>query len=347
MRISTLLPYAAGFAAAADEVVALEAAGLDVVWVPEAYAFDAPSAMGYLAARTERVTIASGIVPIFTRTPTLLAMTAAGVDALSGGRCMLGLGASGPQVIEGFHGVAYDATVARTAEIIDVCRQVWRRERVVHEGRHYRIPLPEGEGTGLGKPLKLITEPVRAEIPIAVAALGPRSVELTAAQADAWLPAFFVPEGSDAIWGEALRTGAADRDPERAPLEVFAGGPVAIGDDVEHQRDRARPQAALYIGGMGARGKNFYNDIFAAYGYEAEAAHIQDLYLAGEKAEAEAAVPADYLARSSLVGPEGFVKDRIAALREAGVTALNVGFLGSTRDERVAQCERLRDLVDA
>ena len=250
-------PLRGGFTEAADEVAALERAGLDVVWVPEAYAFDAPSMMGYLAARTERVTIASGIVPIFTRTPSLLAMTAAGIDALSGGRCMLGLGASGPQVIEGFHGVPYDATVARTREIIDICRQVWRRERVRHDGRHYQIPLPEGEGTGLGKPLKLITEPVRAEIPIAVAALGaPLGRADGRAQADAWLPAFFVPEGVRRHLGRGAADGSGGRGTRsRAPLEVFAGGPVAIGDDVEHQRDRARPQAALYIGGMGARGR--------------------------------------------------------------------------------------------
>ncbi|MEM8905923.1 MAG: LLM class flavin-dependent oxidoreductase, partial [Actinomycetota bacterium] len=204
MRISTLLNYSAGFVDAVDEVVAMERAGLDVVWVPEAYAFDAPSAMGYLAAKTERVVIASGIVPIYTRTPTLLAMTAAGIDALSDGRCMLGLGASGPQVIEGFHGVRYDAPVARTREIIEICRQVWRRERLEHHGRHYDMPLPEGEGTGLGKALKIITHPVRDDIPVAIAGLGPRSVEMTAEVADAWLPAFYTAEAASDVWGEAL-----------------------------------------------------------------------------------------------------------------------------------------------
>ena len=159
MRIATLLSYAGGFKQAVAEVQELEKAGLDVVWVPEAYSFDAPSAMGYLAAQTERVTIASGILPIYTRTPSLLAMTAAGVDYLSDGRAMLGLGASGPQVIEGFHGVPYTAPVARTREVIEICRQVWRRERVQHMGNHYQIPLPQDQGTGLGKPLKLINHP--------------------------------------------------------------------------------------------------------------------------------------------------------------------------------------------
>jgi len=345
MRISTLLSYAGGFKEAVAEVAELEKAGLDVVWVPEAYSFDAPSAMGYIASRTQRVTIASGILPIYSRTPSLLAMTAAGIDYLSDGRCMLGLGASGPQVIEGFHGVPYEAPVARTREIIEICRMVWRRERVQHLGKHYQIPLPQDRGTGLGKPLKLINHPVREEIPIAIASLGATSVAMTAELADAWLPAFYTAEAAQAVWGEALAKGNARRDPQRAPLEVFAGGTVAIGDGLEHLRDLARPGAALYIGGMGARSKNFYNDIFARSGYEAEAKQIQDLYLAGDKKAAEAAIPAEYLARNSLIGPDGFVRERLQALRESGVTALNVSFAGRSTEERVAQCDRLSNLV--
>lgn len=347
MKISTLLSYAGGFREAVEEVQALEKAGLDVVWVPEAYSFDAPSAMGYLAARTERVTIASGILPVFSRTPSLLAMTAAGIDYLSDGRAMLGIGASGPQVIEGFHGVPYNAPVGRIREVIDICRMVWRRERVQYAGSHYEIPLPQGQGTGLGKPLKLINHPVRDEIPIAVASLGPASVAMTAELADAWLPAFYMAEGADTIWGDALRKGLARRDPDRAPLDVYAGGGVAIGRGLEHLRDRARPNAALYIGGMGARSKNFYNDVFCQYGYEDEARRIQDLYLAGNKQEAEAAIPAEYLAATSLIGDEGFVRDRIKALAASGVTALNVSFLAETMEERLQQCDALRNLVDA
>jgi F420-dependent oxidoreductase-like protein len=347
MRISTLLNYSGGMKEAVAEVQALEKAGLDMVWVPEAYSFDAPSAMGYIAAQTERVTIASGILPIYSRTPTLLAMTAAGVDYLSDGRCMLGLGASGPQVIEGFHGVPYDAPTARIREIIEICRMVWKRERVVHDGRHYQIPLPQNRGTGLGKPLKLINHPVRDEIPIAVAALGVRSVELTAELADAWLPAFYMAEGADAVWGKALRAGQAKRDTARAPLEIFAGGGVAIGEGLEELRNHARPQIALYIGGMGARSKNFYNDTFSKYGYEQDAKTIQDLYLGGKKDAAEAAIPQSYLDATSLIGPEGFVRDRLAALKASGVNALNVGFVGRSRHERVGYCEKLRNLVDA
>ncbi len=347
MRISTLLSYAGGFKEAVAEVQALEKAGLDVVWVPEAYSFDAPSSMGYLAAKTERVTIASGILPIYSRTPTLLAMTAAGIDSLSDGRCMLGLGASGPQVIEGFHGVPYDAPVARIREIIEICRMVWRRERVSYDGAHYQIPLPQNRGTGLGKPLKLINHPVREEIPIAVASLGTKSVALTAELADAWLPAFYMAEGAKGVWGKALAEGGAKRDPNRQPLEVFAGGAVAIGEGLEDLRNLGRPQMALYVGGMGARSKNFYNATFSQYGYEKDAKKIQDLYLAGKKSEAEAAIPQSFLDATTLIGPEGFVRDRLAALRESGVNALNVSFAGRTREERVRYCDKLRNLVDA
>jgi F420-dependent oxidoreductase-like protein len=346
MRISTLLSYAGGFKDAVAEIQDLEKAGLDMVWVPEAYSFDAPSAMGYIAASTNTITIASGILPIYSRTPSLLAMTAAGVDYLSDGRCMLGLGASGPQVIEGFHGVPYQTPVARMREIIEICRMVWRRERVQHMGKHYQVPLPQDQGTGLGKPLKLINHPVRENIPIAIASLGPASVAMTAELADAWLPAFYTADAAHAVWGDSLAAGAAKRDPSRPPLEVFAGGMVSIGEGQEHLRDLARPGAALYIGGMGARSKNFYNDIFSKSGYAAEAKQIQDLYLAGEKKAAEEAIPAEYLEKNSLVGSTEFVQDRLYALKESGVSSLNISLAGRTREERVAQCERLRNLVD-
>ncbi len=345
MKISTQLGYAGGFEETVAEVQELERAGIDTVWVAEAYGFDGVSLMGYLAAVTDRVEIASGILPLFTRTPTLLAMTAAGVDALSGGRCMLGLGASGPQVIEGFHGVPYDAPVARLREIIEICRQVWKRERVVHQGAKYAIPLPADQGLGLGKPLKLITHPVRDDIPIAVASLTPKSVAMTAELADGWLPVFYHPTKAKLRWGAALEKGFAKRAPERPPLQIFAGGGVGIGEGLEPLRDRARPMAALYIGGMGARGKNFYNDVFASYGYGREAKQIQDLYLDGKKAEAAAAIPEAFLDETSLIGPEGFVRDRLQEYRESGVNALNVGLVGDTRKERIATLDRLKNLI--
>jgi F420-dependent oxidoreductase-like protein len=327
MRISMGVPYASSFKASADRVVELEKAGLDIVWVAEAYGYDAATLMGYLAARTERVQIGSGILPIYTRTPALMAQTAAGLDHVSDGRAILGLGASGPQVIEGWHGVPYDRPLQRTREIIDICRRVWRREVLTNEGV-YRLPLPEGQGTGLGKPLKLITHPTRADIPIYVASLGPKNVAMTAEVADGWMPIMFIPEKANDVWGAALGQGRSRRASDLGPLDVVAGGALAIGDGLEHLRDAARPMVALYVGGMGARGRNFYNDLARRYGYEAEAEQIQDLYLDGKKDEAAAAVPAEFLEKTSLVGPEGYVKERISALAEAGVTVLSVTPMG-------------------
>jgi len=211
---------------------------------------------------------------------------------------VLGLGASGPQVIEGWHGVPYDRPLARTREIVDICRQVWRRERLTNDGPLYPLPLPEGQCTGLGKPLKLINRPVRPNIPIYLASLGPKNVELTAEVAEGWLPIFFHPEKAEQVWGESLAAGAAKRSADLPPLETIAGGTLAFCDDeaqAEALRDATRPLVALYVGGMGARGRNFYNDIFVRYGYEAEAARIQDAYLDHRRDEAAALVPAEFL----------------------------------------------------
>jgi len=324
MRLSSRLGYGDGFVKSVERVVQLEEVGLDVVWVAEAYGFDAATRLGYLAARTKRVELASGILPIYSRTPVLLAQTAAGLDEISSGRAILGLGASGPQVIEGWHGVPYDRPVQRTREIIEICRMVWRRQEVRYEGRAISLPLSNGQGTGLGKALKILTHPVRDRIPIWIASMGEKSVELTAELAEGWLPIFFVPEKADAVWGKALSRGLAKRPSELGSLDIAAGGPLAIGDGLEGLRELARPQLALYIGGMGAREKNFYNDLARLYGYEQEAAEIQDLYLSGQKKAAEAAVPSSLLDDLSLIGSEGYVKDRIAAFKAAGVTMLDV-----------------------
>ncbi len=327
MKVSTILSYAGGFKQAAQQVVEMEKAGLDLVWVAEAYGFDGPSLMGYLAALTEHVEIGAGILPIYTRTPTLIAMTAAGIDALSDGRFHLGLGASGPQVIEGFHGVPYSNPLGRTREIIDICRDVWKRDApLVHEGKNFTLPLPPELGTGLGKPLKIIAHPLRSAIPVWIAALGEKNVALTAEVADGWIPIFYIPERAKDVWGAPLKAGAAKRDPALGELMITAGGLLAIGegDDVIRLRELQRSLAALYVGGMGAKGKNFYNELAVRYGYEKEAEVIQDLYLAGKKKEAEAAVPAEFLELTTLCGPEGYVKERIAAFKEAGVTHLQV-----------------------
>jgi F420-dependent oxidoreductase-like protein len=340
-----MLNYTAGFAESAQRAIALEKVGLDVVWVAEGYNYDAPSFMGYLAAKTERVMIGSAILPIYSRTPTLIAMTAAGIDALSGGRFQLGLGASGPQVIEGFHGVPYDRPLARTREIIDVCRQVWARESpLVHQGNVFHIPLPPDEGTGLGKPLKLIHTPVRPRIPVWVAALGEKNVAMTAEVADGWLPVFFIPEKVKDVFGPSLTSGGAKRSPSLDTLQIAAGGILAIGEESEvaSYRELGRAGAALYIGGMGAKGKNFYNALACRYGYEKEAIEIQNLYLSGKKKEAAALVPAELLEATSLCGPESYVKERVAAMAEAGVTHLNVTPVGA---DPVVLLEKLRGWV--
>jgi F420-dependent oxidoreductase-like protein len=346
VRIGLGINYAGGFKEVAAEVADLERAGLDIVFVPEAYSFDAVSALGYLAASTERVQLASGILQLYTRTPTLTAMTAAGLDYVSDGRFILGLGASGPQVIEGFHGVPYDAPIARTREVIDICRQVWRRETVQHHGRHYTIPLPAEQGTGLGKPLKLINKPVRERIPILVAALGPKNVELAAEIAEGWQPIFYLPEKAQDVWGKALASGQAKRDPALGDLDVYAGPALAIGENVEPMREFVKPHLALYIGGMGAKGKNFYHTLATRYGYGAAADRIQELYLSGDKDSAVKAVPDELVRDISLIGTRGFVKERLAAFREAGVTALNVVPIAPTPADRIKLIETLRELVD-
>jgi F420-dependent oxidoreductase-like protein len=340
-----MLNYSGGFTETVSELADFERAGLEIVFVPEAYSFDAVSQLGFIAARTSTVEIASGILPIYSRTPALTAMTAAGLDFVSGGRFTLGLGASGPQVIEGWHAVPYDAPVGRTRELIEICRMVWRRDRLEYHGRHYTLPLPAGQGTGLGKPLKLINHPVRERIPIVVAALGPKNVALAAELAEGWQPIFYYPEKAGLTWDAPLAEGRAKRDPQLPPLDVIAEAPVAIGDDVTHLRDVTRPFFALYIGGMGARGKNFYYDLACRFGYADEARQIQDAYLSGRKDEAAALVPAELVEKTSLIGPRGYVKERLAAFREAGVTTLNLTALSPTHERRVSDIETIRALA--
>jgi F420-dependent oxidoreductase-like protein len=324
MKLSTMLMYDGNPRAAADQVVALERAGLDLVWVAEAYGFDSPTLMGYLAAKTETLEIGAGILNVFSRTPGALLQTAAGLDNVSAGRAVLGLGASGPQVIEGFHGMPYARPLGRTREAIYIIRQGLRREPLEHEGRNFTLPLPADQGLGLGKPLKLLTKPERPSVPIWVAALGDKNVEMTAEVADGWMPHLFYPEKANDVWGDALAAGKTKRSADLGPLQVTGGGLLAIGDDVKGMLDFARPVFALYVGGMGAKGKNFYNDLACQYGYEEEATKIQDLYLRGKKKEAEALVPTEWLEAGNLVGPASYVKERIAAFREAGITHLQV-----------------------
>jgi F420-dependent oxidoreductase-like protein len=348
MRIGMSLNYAGGFAETVEELADYEKAGLDIVFVPEAYSYDAVSQLGFIAAKTSRLEIASGILQLYSRTPALTAMTAAGLDYVSNGRFNLGIGASGPQVIEGWHGVPYDAPLGRTREIIEICRKVWARERLEYDGRYYKLPLPPGQGTGLGKPLKLINHPVRDHIPVILAAIGPKNVALAAELAEGWEPIFYVPEKAAEIWAEPLAAGRAKRDPALGELDVFAQAALAIGDDVSGYLDLIKPMLALYVGGMGAprdKGPNFYFNLATRYGYGSEAEKIQDAYLAGRKDEAAGYVPDELVERMSLIGPESFVAERVAALRESGVTTLNVTPLADTHAARVALIEKIRDLA--
>ncbi len=311
----------------------LESAGVDLLWGGEIYGFDLGSSLAYLAAKTSTVHLMTGIFPVYSRTPTLIAQIAATIDSLSAGRFHLGLGTSGPQVIEGWHGIAYDKPLVRTREVIDICRKVWNREPVTYDGKAYHLPLDEAHGgSGLGKPLKFMGNPLRADIPVWIAAIGPKNVQLAAEVAEGWQPIFFVPDKFRDVWGESLDAGLAKRAPERGPLQIIAGGPVAIGgkDDpyVKQARAGARANAGFYVGGMGARSKNFYNDLFCRYGWEPEAKEIQDLFLGGKREEAFTKIPDAYLDMATLAGDEGFVKERIAVYKEVGVTHLNIEPVG-------------------
>lgn len=347
MKLSSALMYAGNPRDAADQVSALEKAGLDTIWVAEAYGFDSPTLMGYLAAKTETIEIGAAILNVYSRTPGALLQTAAGLDNVSGGRAIIGLGASGPQVIEGFHGLPYANPLGRTREVIDLIRRGLQREPLTNDGV-FKLPLTKEQGavTGMGKALKLLVHPERSSVPLYIAALGKKSVEGAAEYADGWLPFLYHPEKAASVWGEALAKGGANRSADLGPLEVVAGGMCAIGEGPETKAllDFARPLVALYVGGMGARGKNFYNDLFCEYGYEAEAKEIQDLYLDGHKREAEAKVPLEFLEAMNLVGPESYVKERIEAYRASGVTNLQITPADADAPALVA---RMKELIDA
>jgi F420-dependent oxidoreductase-like protein len=279
-------------------------------------------------AHTERMSFGTAIMQMPGRSPAATAMTAATLDLMSGGRFLLGIGASGPQVSEGWHGDPYGKPLGKTREYVDIVRTILRREAPLeHHGEHYDIPYTGPGASGLGKPLKLIVHPLRADIPIYLAAIGPKNVALTAEIADGWLPIFFSPTRLRESYGESLDTGFAAAGDGKS-LDSFDIAPtvmVAVGDDVDALRSMVKPMLALYVGGMGARGKNFYNDLACRYGYEAAAKEIQDLYLDGKKAEATAAVPDDLVDEIALLGPRERIADRLDAWKESGITTLVVG----------------------
>jgi len=303
-------------------VLEAERLGFHSVWTAEAYGSDAVTPITWIAARTEKVRFGTAIMQIPARTPAITAMTAATLDQLSGGRFLLGLGVSGPQVAEGWHGVAFGKPLARTREYVAIVRAIWAREKpLTFKGEHYQIPYSGPDATGLGKPLKSILHG-RSDIPIYLAAIGPKNVALAAEIADGWLPSYFSPEHMS-LHREALDTGFA-RAGGRSPVsfDIAPSVSVVVGDDVAACRNAVKPRLALYIGGMGARQKNFYNELACRYGYEAEAHRIQALYLEGRKEEAVLSVPDRLVDDVALCGPKERIRERLGAWKAAGVTTL-------------------------
>ncbi|HEY6795360.1 MAG TPA: LLM class F420-dependent oxidoreductase [Kineosporiaceae bacterium] len=346
MKLSLLASYADDPAALVRGLPSLEAAGLDMVWLSEAYSFDAVSVAGAVVQATSRLEVGTGILNVYSRTPALLAMTAATLDHLSGGRFTLGLGASGPQVIEGFHGVEYLHPAERVIDTIRICRTVWAREPLEYQGKAVTVPLPPDRGTGQGKALKLVNHPLRERIPIVWASMRPRAVRATAELADGWMPIFYLPERAAEVYGPALAEGSARRPADLGPLDVIAGGAVAVDDPaaIAGAVAGARAQLALYVGGMGSRTTNFYNDLVRRYGFEAEAERIQELYLAGRKREAAEAVPEELVQATNLIGSSGDVRGRIEAYRAAGVTTFCASGVSG---DPVGTLATLRKLFDA
>jgi F420-dependent oxidoreductase-like protein len=304
------------------ELVALaEDLGFDSVWTAEAYGSDALTPLAWLGSRTSRLRLGTSVVQLSARTPTATAMAAMTMDHLSGGRFVLGLGVSGPQVVEGWYGQPYPQPLARTREYVDVLRQVFARATVTTDGEHYRIPY--AGGTGLGKALRPTIHPLRTEIPVLLAAEGPKNVALAAEIADGWIPLFYSPH-DDGHYRAALAEGFARPGARRTAdtFEVPCMVPVEVDDDVEAAADRVRPMLALYIGGMGARGVNFHYEVFARMGFEAECARIQDHYLGGRKNEAVTAVPLAMVEKVALVGPRGKIADDLAAWEESLVSTM-------------------------
>ena len=301
-----------------------ERLGYDSVWTAEAYGSDAVTPLTWIAAKTEKIAVGSAIMQMTARAPAVTAMTAATLDWLSGGRMRLGIGASGPQVVEGWHGVPYGRPLTRAREYVKIVRTVLAREAPLeHHGRHYDIPT--SEGSGLGKPLKLILHPLRNRIPIYIAAQGPKNVALAAEIADGWLVVFFSPAHQE-MYREFLDEGfALAPEKDRSQFDIAPTVTIALGDDAQTCRDSVKPNLALYIGGMGARSKNFYYNIACRYGFEEAAGKIQDLFLARKREEAAAAVPDELVDQVALCGPKERIAERLEAWKESDVTTLICG----------------------
>ncbi len=324
-----------------DVVLEAERLGYDSVWTAEAYGSDAATILAWLAGQTSTIKLGSAIFQIPGRSAGMTAMTAATIDQLSGGRFILGLGSSGPQVSEGWHGVRFGKQLQRTREYVEVLRMMLAREKVEYAGETLVLPLPDGPG----KALKLTISPVQERIPIFIAAIGPKNTQLTAEIADGVIPTLFSPEHVAVIM-EDIETGVARTEGKTvADVEIAPQVQVYISDDREKARDLMRPFLGLYIGGMGSREKNFYNQLVQRYGYEDAAKQVQDLYLEGKKDEAAAAIPDDLIDAIALCGPREHVRDRIAAYKDAGVGTLGVTPVAFTRDERLEQLRLVAELA--
>ncbi|MGH8969405.1 MAG: LLM class F420-dependent oxidoreductase [Actinomycetes bacterium] len=344
MRLAVNLGYWGGGNDKDNLAIAQEAdrLGYDSVWAAEAYGSDAATVLTWVAAHTERIDVGSAIFQIPGRTPALAAMTAATLDSLSGGRFRLGLGVSGPQVSEGWHGVRFDKPLARTREYVAIVRKALDREKVQYDGAHWTLPLPGGPG----KALRLTVHPVREHLPVYLAAIGPKNLELTGEVADGWLAIFFAPDYAGELLGH-IRTGREKVGKDLTGFDVVPTVPVVIGDDLEACAAPIRHYAALYVGGMGSREQNFYNRLAVRMGFDEAAATVQDLYLDRKHREAAEAVPFEFIDRTSLIGPADRIRDRLHAYAEAGVTTVSVASYAGSLDERVATLRTLAEALDA
>jgi F420-dependent oxidoreductase-like protein len=343
MKLGLHIGYWGLWGGAEEQLAAVRAAeelGYESVWTAEAYGSDAATVLAWLAGQTSRIKLGSDIFQIPGRSAAMTAMTAATIDQLSGGRMILGLGTSGPQVSEGWHGQRFGRQLQRTREYFDVVRMALRRERVVYDGETLQLPLPDGPG----KPLKLTIAPVQEQIPIYLAAIGPRNTALAGEIADGWLPTFFSPEHVG-VFRERLEEGAARVGRTLDGFEIAPQVSVHISDDLEAARNFMRPALALYVGGMGSREQNFYNALVREYGFEQAAAEVQDLYLDGKRDEAMAAIPDALIDLVSLVGPRELVAERLAAYRDAGVGTLLASPAGFTREQQFEQMRMLAELA--
>ncbi len=322
-----------GMGGDADNLIIAQEAdrlGYTVVWAAEAYGSDAVTVLTWIAAKTEHIDVGSAILQIPARTPAMTAMTAATLDTLSGGRFRLGLGVSGPQVSEGWHGVRFAKPLARTREYVDIVNLALSRKRVRYEGQTYRLPLPDGPG----KALHLMVHPVRGHIPIYLASIGPKNLELTGEIADGWLAVFYSTDFAHEQLA-LIERGRATVGRTMDGFDVVATAPLVVGDDVAACADPVRSYAALYVGGMGSREQNFYNDLAGRMGYADQAERVQDLYLRREYDAAAAAIPLEFVDRTSLLGPVGRIAERMAEFSAAGVTTLSVSPWGATTEDKV------------